>query len=161
MGHWIYYPAQGLQPRQSPLALVVAEGNQATMNCHEQESTPQSMLWYRQSAGQGFTLIGYISIGGNARYEEQDQTRYKITGDGDRSSALMLQQAAPADTAVYFCATSAAQRCNLAQCPVKNPTSSKREGREIELLFRQRTSQAQRAPVNTMYKYKYRGFWKI
>ncbi|GCB63842.1 hypothetical protein scyTo_0004485 [Scyliorhinus torazame] len=69
------YPAQGLQPRQSPPAVVVAEGNQTSMNCHEQESTPQSMLWYRQSAGQGLTLVGYISVGGDARYEEKDETR--------------------------------------------------------------------------------------
>ncbi|GCC33706.1 hypothetical protein chiPu_0012176 [Chiloscyllium punctatum] len=76
----------GLQPVQSPLRLVTAKDKLATINCNERESTPQSMLWYRQSAGQGLTLIGYIQVGGMVHYEKKDQTRFEITGDGDRNS---------------------------------------------------------------------------
>ncbi|GCC33705.1 hypothetical protein chiPu_0012175 [Chiloscyllium punctatum] len=103
----------GLQPVQSPLRLVTAKDKLATINCNERESTPQSMLWYRQSAGQGLMLIGYIQYGGTVRYEEKDQSRFEITGDGDRNSVLKLPKAAPADSAMYFCATTDTQRCSL------------------------------------------------
>ncbi|XP_062325502.1 uncharacterized protein LOC134026630 [Osmerus eperlanus] len=65
------------------------------------------MLWYQhRPVSRDMTLIGYGYATSDPSYEGQFQESFQLTREDILRGALLLPRAAPADSAVYFCAAS-------------------------------------------------------
>ncbi|XP_062325496.1 uncharacterized protein LOC134026615 [Osmerus eperlanus] len=63
------------------------------------------MLWYQhRPVSRDMTLIGYGYATSDPSYEGQFQESFQLTREDILRGALLLPRAAPADSAVYFCA---------------------------------------------------------
>uniref|UniRef100_A0A9L0J3Z7 Ig-like domain-containing protein n=1 Tax=Equus asinus TaxID=9793 RepID=A0A9L0J3Z7_EQUAS len=103
-------PASDQQGQQNLQALSVQEGENATMNC-SYKSSIDSLQWYRQDAGRGFSRL--ILIRSNEK--RKPSGRLLVTLDtSSKSSSLSIMASRAADTATYFCAEDA--QCSPGTC---------------------------------------------
>ncbi|KAJ3613904.1 hypothetical protein NHX12_020147, partial [Muraenolepis orangiensis] len=84
---------------------IVPDKQAVVMNCSHDDSSRYVMLWYLQRRGVGGSLP-LVLLGSNYAAGTADslKERFKIQMTGGLRGALVLREAAVADTAVYFCA---------------------------------------------------------
>lgn len=90
---------------QSPSNLIKTERNSAELVCEHDVSSYTVILWYMQTLSHEFTLLGYIW---NKNYYPEDDFKDKISlnGDGTKNGSLKINDLAPSDSAMYYCAAS-------------------------------------------------------
>ncbi|XP_048474198.1 M1-specific T cell receptor beta chain-like [Rhincodon typus] len=99
--------SRGDEVRQWPTLLALNARGSAEMNCVQEGTLRDNMLWYRQSADGSFTLIGYIYLAGEAQYEEGFKSGFSITRTMEnKKSTLKIDSVKLTDSAIYFCAAS-------------------------------------------------------
>ncbi|XP_067881636.1 uncharacterized protein [Heterodontus francisci] len=91
---------------QWPTLVVVKGGEPAELNCYQNDSSKSVMLWYRQFAGQGLTLMGHSINGIPVTYEGKFEEEVKILRPEERRCSLRVLKVKAADAAVYYCAAS-------------------------------------------------------
>ncbi|GCC33712.1 hypothetical protein chiPu_0012182 [Chiloscyllium punctatum] len=64
---------------QWALSRSVKNGEQAVVNCYQNETVRSNMLWYRQKPGDRFKLIRCQHRSNEAVYEEDFKSRFEIT----------------------------------------------------------------------------------
>ncbi|XP_067835400.1 uncharacterized protein [Heptranchias perlo] len=97
---------------QWPRSIAVVQGGEAEINCYQNGTARDNMLWYQQSAGQGLTIIGYIYRSSKAEYEDGFKTGFEITRTmNDKMSSLKIQSVNPSNAADYFCAAGDGAQC--------------------------------------------------
>ncbi|XP_067883191.1 uncharacterized protein [Heterodontus francisci] len=69
---------------QWPTLVVVKRGEPAELNCYQNDSSKSIMLWYRQYAGQGLTLMGHSYTGRAPIYEGKFEEEVKILRPEER-----------------------------------------------------------------------------
>ncbi|KAJ3613132.1 hypothetical protein NHX12_019384 [Muraenolepis orangiensis] len=88
---------------------IVPDKQAVVMNCSHDDSSLYVMLWYLQRRGVGgslpLVLLG-SNYAGTSNYQEGFEERFEIQMTDRLRGALVLREAAVADTAVYFCAAS-------------------------------------------------------
>ncbi|XP_067881634.1 uncharacterized protein [Heterodontus francisci] len=89
---------------QWPTLVVVKRGEPAELNCYQNDSSKSVMLWYRQYAGQGLTLMGYSYTGSSPTYEGKFEEEVKIIRPEDKRCSLRVLKVKAVDAAVYYCA---------------------------------------------------------
>ncbi|XP_067881632.1 uncharacterized protein [Heterodontus francisci] len=89
---------------QWPTLVVMKRGEPAELNCSRNDSRKSIMLWYRQYAGQGLTLMGHSYTGSSPIYEGRFEEEVKILRPEERRCSLRLLKVKAADAAVYYCA---------------------------------------------------------
>lgn len=90
---------------QSPSNLIKTERNSAEMVCSHNVSSYTMIFWYKQTFGHEFTLLGYIWNKNN--FPEADFTdKISLAGDGSKNGSLKVNDLAPSDSAMYYCAAS-------------------------------------------------------
>ncbi|XP_060234765.1 uncharacterized protein LOC110553953 [Meriones unguiculatus] len=105
---------------QSPRNKMTVTGGKVNLSCH-QTNNHNYMYWYRQDMGNGLRLIHY-SYGAGITEKGDVSDGYKASRPRTEDFSLVLELASPSQTAVYFCASSDAQRC-MSACPLhKKPT---------------------------------------
>ncbi|KAJ3612875.1 hypothetical protein NHX12_019132 [Muraenolepis orangiensis] len=89
---------------------IVPDKQAVVMNCSHDDSSLYVMLWYLQRRGVGgslpLVLLGSNYAAGTSNYQEGFEERFEIQMTDRLRGALVLREAAVADTAVYFCAAS-------------------------------------------------------
>nr|4PJC_F Chain F, TCR-beta [Homo sapiens]4PJC_H Chain H, TCR-beta [Homo sapiens]4PJX_F Chain F, TCR-beta [Homo sapiens]4PJX_H Chain H, TCR-beta [Homo sapiens] len=91
---------------QTPKFQVLKTGQSMTLQC-AQDMNHNSMYWYRQDPGMGLRLIYYSASEGTTDKGEVPNG-YNVSRLNKREFSLRLESAAPSQTSVYFCASSAA-----------------------------------------------------
>lgn len=96
---------------QSPSNLIKTERNSAELVCEHDVSSYNMIFWYKQTLSHEFTLLGYIW---NKNYFPEDDFKDKINldGDGTKNGSLKVNDLAPSDSAMYYCAASFT-RCDM------------------------------------------------
>ncbi|XP_059496876.1 uncharacterized protein LOC125447665 [Stegostoma tigrinum] len=99
--------SRGDEVRQWPTSLALNVRGSAEVNCVQEGTLRDNMLWYRQSANGSFTLIGYTDLAGKAHYEEGFKSGFPITRTMEnKKSTLKIDSVKLTDSAIYFCAAS-------------------------------------------------------
>ncbi|KAJ8247950.1 hypothetical protein GJAV_G00252460, partial [Gymnothorax javanicus] len=95
---------------QTPLQLISNPGAVLSVSCSHDDSTLNTMYWYRQQLGKGLELIAYIYTNSEAEFEEdfkKNKERFEIRKPSALSGSFVLKTLAEEDSAVYFCAARA------------------------------------------------------
>lgn len=93
--------------QQSPVALLIKPGQEASLECYHGDSNYNYMLWYKSAAGgqRAMDLIGYL-YNENPNLEKTFNNRFTITGNSKAKAQLVISNVNLSDTAEYFCAAS-------------------------------------------------------
>ncbi|KAJ1121853.1 hypothetical protein NDU88_000371 [Pleurodeles waltl] len=96
---------------QSPYE-VRRSGQKAELQCDQDEAHPY-MFWYRQTPGTGLQLVFY-SLGADlVEQENKTWASFSASRPSTNTFELKISDLQPRDSAVYFCASSLAQRCKV------------------------------------------------
>ncbi|KAF6133453.1 hypothetical protein HJG60_019472 [Phyllostomus discolor] len=102
---WVYSDDKVMQ---SPLSLLVREGDNAMLNCRYEVTNFQSLLWYKQEGKSPTFLFRLITSG-------IDNGRIRGTLDKkERLSTLHITATHSGDSATYLCAVQA--QCSEVTC---------------------------------------------
>lgn len=100
--------------QQTPSHFFKSVGKSVKFNCQHAVPNYNVILWYRQGAGRGLTLLGNLVLT-NGNVEKDFNGEIQIQGDANtnKANALIINSLSPTDSAVYFCA---AYRHSAAGC---------------------------------------------
>ncbi|KAJ3613127.1 hypothetical protein NHX12_019379 [Muraenolepis orangiensis] len=105
---------------------IVPDKQAVVMNCSHDDSSLYVMLWYLQRRGVGgslpLVLLGSNYAAGTSNYQEGFEERFEIQMTDRLRGALVLREAAVADTAVYFCAASEHSDVGVISCVTFQPS---------------------------------------
>lgn len=102
---------------------VLNEDGEQTVNlkCEQDDAQYQNMYWYRQIRSGRMELVAY-SVGKDISTTEApfNKSKYSMSRPSALSTTLQIYPAKAADSAVYYCASSIAQRFRKHQELYKN-----------------------------------------
>ncbi|XP_043536993.1 uncharacterized protein LOC122542912 isoform X2 [Chiloscyllium plagiosum] len=91
---------------QIPRELTVRREDTAALTCQQEDSDYITMLWYRQSGGQGLQLVAVDVSGNKPTFERGFEKGFDVVRRNLKTSILKILSVNPGDTAMYFCAAS-------------------------------------------------------
>uniref|UniRef100_A0A4W3HYB3 Ig-like domain-containing protein n=1 Tax=Callorhinchus milii TaxID=7868 RepID=A0A4W3HYB3_CALMI len=89
---------------QWPGTVTAREGETVSLNCYQNDTDYQVMLWYFQPHHGGLTLIAYAVVT-TPTYEKGFESGYNMTKTtDDKESSLKISNLNPTQEGVYYCA---------------------------------------------------------
>lgn len=102
---------------------VLTKGSGTRLPCR-QEGTHEYMYWYRQFAGQGLVLLYLSRYEGMDAENESKDPRFSAVRPDRQNFPLNITNLQPADTAVYYCASSLTTVIQSHAAPIQKPPAS-------------------------------------
>lgn len=100
----------GVNIDQKPSISLMPITKSVTLECQHDDKSHYYLFWYKQNTNGDLGMIAYSVGEDNAKLEEPfNSSKYTFNRQKLLTSSLEIKDLESADTATYFCATSAAQ----------------------------------------------------